>query len=72
MSLPLHLGGPGPARTTHDYQYKPNYEQCREGRVVEQTIDCQQRGSHDEEETGNCGELAERSHKDSGGTSGRE
>ena len=72
LSLPLHLGGPSPARTAHDYQYEPDYEQCREGRVVEQTIDCQQRGSHDKEETGNGGELAERSHKDSGGMSDRE
>jgi len=72
LSLPLQLGGPGPARTAHDYQYEPDYEQCREGRIVEQTIDCQQRGPHDEEETGNRGELAKRSHKDSGNISDRE
>ena len=64
LSLPSHLGGPSPARTADDYQYEPDYEQRREGRVVEQTVDCQQRGSHDEEETGNGGELGERSHKD--------
>jgi len=63
--LPLHLRGPGPSRIAHDYQYEPDYEQRREGRVVEQTIDRQQRGSYDEEETGDGGELAERSHKDS-------
>src|SRR5438094_5544136 len=45
LSLPLQLGGVGPARTAHDYQYEPDYEQCREGLIVEQIIDCQQRGS---------------------------
>src|SRR6266571_3552088 len=69
LSLPLQLGGPSPARTAHDYQYEPDYEQCREGRVVEQTIDCQQRGSHDKEETYDGCDLGERSQKDSEWTS---
>jgi len=70
--LPLCLGGPSPARTAHDYQYEPDHEQRREGLVIEQTIDCQERWSHDEEETGNRGELYKRSHKDSGNISDRE
>ena len=69
LSLPSHLGGPSPGRTAHDYQREPDYEQRSEGRVVEQIVDCQQRGSYDEEETGDGGELAERSHKDSGSIS---
>ena len=72
LSLPLHLRGPGPSRTAHDYQYEPDNEQRREGRVVEQTIDRQQRGSYDEEETGDGCELAEISHKDSESISYRE
>src|SRR5438132_13715661 len=43
LSLPLHLGGLSPARTAHDYQHEPDYEQRSEALVVEQTVDCQQR-----------------------------
>jgi hypothetical protein len=63
LSLPVNLGGPGSVRIAHDYQNETDDEQCRKGSVVEQTIDCQQRGPHDEEETCDSYELAERSHK---------
>ena len=72
LSLPLHLRGPGPSRTAHDYQYEPDNEQRREGRVVEQTVDRQQRGSYDEEETSDGEKLAKRYHKDSGNMFHRE
>jgi len=59
----LRIGQLGPIRTAHDYQRESNYEEYGKGRVVEEAIDCQQRRSDDEEETGDCGELAQSSHR---------
>jgi hypothetical protein len=59
------LRGSCPARVAYDYQNEPNDEKYGKVRVVKQTVDGQQRGSHDKEETSDSGELNQRSHKES-------
>ena len=68
FQLPLGRGRSRPVRAAYDYQNETNDEQCCEGCVVQQTIDSQERGAHDEEETCDSCEFAERSHKGSDST----
>ena len=59
------MGGSHPVRAAYDYQHETHDEQCREGGVVKQTIDRQQRRPHDQKETRDGSKLGERSHRDS-------